>query len=327
MASYVGAANGKTTPVRETRGVSALWDSNWNGLRARWNPSATATTLWCDALPLTSGQSGVVDGGFDELRQAAAEWSNVPGADGAEIRYSAPQAYGATCPSAGQVNSGQVVVSLDDTAATGAALSCGEGGVLGIGAWLTDNSSHTWRSESYQTIKAGMVWVRRVDCSEYPTDLFRAVLLHGLGNTLGLSNSEGFGSPHDFDPIDNTNGVMVGFFAWNNVPYGLGSDDLQGACWLYGWCGQPGLQLQAAFTFQNPAYRGQQVVFENRSTGMWGSQRWDFGDGSTSEGLSWHTYTHAGRYTVTLTVTDYRNMAITSTATQQISVLTDLSRC
>ncbi len=322
---YVGAATGRTIPVRESRGVTTLWDSKWNLDRARWSPSATAQTYACDVQNATWGQGGVTEGGYPLLAQATTEWSTVP-KDGVVIHYDVPIRLEGTCPTTPEVNSGQVVIALDDTTMTGPALACGEGGVLGLGAWLTDNSTNSWKNETYKTIKAGQAWVRRVDCSVYPENLFNAVVLHVLGNTLGLSNSDVSTNANDVDPLDNLGGVMVSTFGLV-PPSGLNSDDMDGACWLYGRCGETTEGLQAAFYFPNPWYKGAAVPFSDRSRGTPTTWAWNFGDGSpvVTNANPTHTYAAAGRYTVSLTVTrTVAGQVQTSTVTQTISILTDI---
>lgn len=330
MTAYVGEPSGATAPAREARGLTALWDSSWNTQRARWSPSATATTYACDMMPASYGQAGVDDGdgGRATLVAAAGEWSNVPyQAKGAEIFYNAPVFLDGACPQTAQVSSGSVVVAFDDTSMfNGTPIGCAAQGNLAIGAWLTDGSSHQWKGETYQTVKAGQVWVRQSSCAAYPTDLFHAVLLHGLGNTLGLSNSDISQNANDVDPTDNLKGVMVSTFG-ATPPAGLGSDDIDGACWLYGPCGSTQEPLQAAFYFPNPVYRGTAVQFVDRSRGTPKTWAWTFGDGlpgATTPNPT-HTYAAPGSYQVTLTVTRTVNGAVeTSSIAQRISVLTDL---
>lgn len=331
MTAYVGEPHGATVPVRETRGLTALWDSNWNTQRARWSPSATATTYACDMVSASYGQAGVNDGdgGHLTLISAVSTWSTVPNqAKGAEIFYNVPVFLDGACPQTAQVNSGQVVVAFDDTSMfNGTAIGCAAQGNLAIGAWLTDGTSNQWKGETYQTVRAGQVWVRRTDCAVYPTDLFYAVLLHGLGNTLGLSNSDLSQNANDVDPSDNLKGVMVSTFG-ATPPAGLGSDDIDGACWLYGPCGNTQEPLQAAFYFANPVYRNTLVQFTDRSRGTPQTWSWTFGDGSAAATTPnpTHTYTAPGSYEVTLTVTRTVNSAVeTSSITQRISVLTDLA--
>lgn len=331
MTAYVGEPHGATVPVRETRGLTALWDSSWNTQRARWSPSATATTYACDMMPASYGQAGVDDGdgGRATLVAATGEWSNVPyQAKGAEIFYNAPVFLDGACPQTAQVNSGSVVVAFDDTSMfNGTPIGCAAQGTLAIGAWLTDGTSHAWKGETYQTVKAGQVWVRQSTCAAYPTDLFHAVLLHGLGNTLGLSNSDVSQNANDVDPSDNLKGVMVSTFG-ATPPAGLGSDDIDGACWLYGPCGDTQEPLQAAFYFPNPVYRDTLVQFVDRSRGTPKTWAWTFGDGSPGATTPnpTHTYTAPGSYQVTLTVTRTVNSVVeTSSIAQRISVLTDLA--
>lgn len=325
---YVGTARGTTRPVIESRGLAALWDSSWNGQRARWSPAATAQTMACDAFPSTEGQGAVAGGGLADLAQAAAEWSTVPfEAKGAVISYAAPGPISATCPQTPAVSSGQVVVAFDDTSMFGdAPVGCGAEGVLAIGAWLTDGTSHSWKGETYQTVKAGQVWVRRTSCAAYPSSLFYPVLLHGLGSTLGLSNSDVSRNANDVDPTDDAAGVMVTTFG-NPPPSGLGSDDIDGACWLYGKCGETTEPLQAAFFFPNPVYRGTSVSFTDRSRGTPATWEWAFGDGTTATTPNpAHVYAKPGSYEVSLRVTRTVGTNVeASSVAQRISVLTDLA--
>ena len=82
-------------------------------------------------------------------------------------------------------------------------------------------------------------------------------------------------------------------------------------------------ELKADFNF-SPAQPevGQEVQFTDRSTGggTITSWEWDFGDGTTStEQNPTHTYSAAGEYTVTLTVTD--DTGASDTASKTITVV------
>lgn len=66
------------------------------------------------------------------------------------------------------------------------------------------------------------------------------------------------------------------------------------------------------------------VGFQSQSSGG-DTYHWDLGDGSTStEESPSHTYTSAGVYTVTLTVTDSHDCVIGATTTMQVTVMDDV---
>ena len=78
-----------------------------------------------------------------------------------------------------------------------------------------------------------------------------------------------------------------------------------------------------SFTPSNPAV-GEAIEFTDESTddGMIASREWDFDDGTTASGAEVsHTYSEAGDYTVSLTVTD--DEGATATTSQTVTVASD----
>ena len=268
------------------RGVSALWDDHWcpSGIpgtcgtaftRYRWlDPTASVRT--CDENPVTTGQWGVDGGGGAEVTRAVDLWT----ADAASgVNYTAGLPLGGTCDPNQVPSAGQVVLYLDDLSVFGGtAVSCPwpEGGLVALGAVVTDGSTHAHKGDVYTTIRAGVGWLRRFSSTScttrgYPKDLFTTVTAHVLGSTLGLTNADKTRNPNDTDPSDDANALMASVYAAVPYPW-LGSDDRAALCHLYGSCTvQP---LEAKFfvpVVLSAAGAGgsqfsSEITFTNRST-------------------------------------------------------------
>jgi len=247
--AYVVAKEaGRLTQVRE-RGVSALWDDHWcpNGApgtcgnsfdRYRW-VDPTATVRYCDEDPVTTGQGGVPIGGISDIQNAVALWTNDAGSD---IFYSYAPPVEGTCNPAAIPSVDTVPLYLDDLVMFGGtAITCpfNNGGVIAIGAVVTDQSYHAFKGTTYRTIRAGIGWLRRADGScalgSYGSAVFQTVVAHVLGSTLGLTNANLTRNPNDTNPDDDRFALMVSSYLATPSPF-LGTDDREAICYLYGDC-------------------------------------------------------------------------------------------
>ncbi len=247
-AYVVGQPMGALSQVRE-KGMSALWDDHWcpNGApgtcgtafdRYRW-VDTTATVRTCDEEPSSNGQRGVPAGGVYDVPNAVDLWTNDAGSD---IRYSYAGTTPGTCNPAAIPAAGTVPLYLDDIAMFGGTpIACpfDGGGVIAIGAVVTDQSVHAFKGTTYRTIRAGIGWLRRMDpecgVAPYPSSTFQTVVAHVLGSTLGLTNANLTRNPNDTNPDDDRFALMISKYLTVPSPF-LGSDDREGICYLYGSC-------------------------------------------------------------------------------------------
>ncbi len=254
--SYLAANRTDLRPAGASGPYSPLWDSRWcadgtmtcaNPISARWTNNASASLWWCDEDASTLGEGGVDGGGLAQFTQAMQFWDNT--APQANINLSR----GVDCvtyeccgdPSAYPPR-GQIKFYLDDLSQPefqGSPISCPLtlGGVLGIGSWLTDGSTHTWKGQSWKSIAAGVGWVRKASCgtTAYPANVYTNIITQMIGTTLGLSNADLSINATDTIPTDDADAIMVTFLSIQRGT-GLGADDVAGACYLYGNCSSSG---------------------------------------------------------------------------------------
>lgn len=104
-------------------------------------------------------------------------------------------------------------------------------GVVGCGG-PKGGGSHAHRGETWGTITGGEVWLRRFSSpNQLSSALIEAVLVHELGHSLGFGHSDQDASPHDTCRGDENGAIMRSSVGSNSS---LGSDDQDGARWLYG---------------------------------------------------------------------------------------------
>jgi hypothetical protein len=217
-----------STPLRPegTHGIGALWASvpDPPNTPARWSP-ATATVGYVDDDLSTLNQSGVVGGGLTEFAAALATWNNDPTST---ISYTATA-----------LPNPNVTVHFDNTSQTpfgGTGIPCSLG-LLGLGgpSWIV--TTYTFKGDTYRPANGGVVYMRRWDCADftYASNAFQNGLTHELGHTLGLNHPDQFQSPHDSTSDDVSSAVMISISDYNR-PVGLGHDDREALCWLYGAC-------------------------------------------------------------------------------------------
>ncbi|HKC24111.1 MAG TPA: hypothetical protein VKF32_05180 [Thermoanaerobaculia bacterium] len=215
-----------STPLRPegTKGIGALWVSIIDTAfmphnPVRWNP-ATANVGFVDDDLTTLNQSGVADGGLTEFTASLATWNNDPTST---IAYTAA------------VVSLNVTVHWDNVSQFGGTgIPCSLG-TLGLGGPSYSSTTHTFKGDTYHPITGGVVYMRRWDCADpYLSSAFQNGLTHELGHTLGLNHPDQGQSPHD--TTNNASGaVMISISAYDR-PVGLGADDREAICWLYGAC-------------------------------------------------------------------------------------------
>lgn len=261
--SYLAADRTGLRPAGASGSFSPLWDSRWcadgtttcaNPSGARWTNNASASFWWCDEDASSLAEGGVDGGGIVQFAQAMQLWDNT--APQANINLSR----GVDCVShaccgdpAAYPARGQIRFYLDDLSQTefhGTPISCplSDGGVLGVGAWLTDGTTHTWKGQTWKTIVAGVGWVRKADCVSmfYPANIYTNIITHMIGTTLGLSNSDLSRNAADSNPADDLGSIMATTFSWQRAT-GLGTDDVSAVCYLYGNCGPAGTVNTALF--------------------------------------------------------------------------------
>ncbi len=246
---YLGTAKGEVLPVRQR--MEPQWDDNWcagytydpalgcspgDTVRFRWNNGAAASVSYCSEDPLLSGQSAVAGGGISQIQTAVSLWNGASSA----ITYGFPVARPGACDPSAIPPAGEVRIILNGLFMFGSPVRCPfeEGGVIGMGAPVTDNTVHAWKGSNYKTIRAGLAWIRAFDCLEgsFTESLFQDAVTHELGHTLGLSHADKSRSPNDFFPGDDLLSVMVSNYSAERSPNGLGTDDAGAACFLYGTC-------------------------------------------------------------------------------------------
>ena len=249
--TYFAADRTDLKPIGAAGSDSVQWDSRWcpdggvscsNFSRARWTNNASASVTWCDEDPSTLGQNGVTGGGQTEFTAAMQLWNATAPQASINLSRGVDCATAECCDPAGLPTRGHIKIYLDDLSQPeflGVAAACpsSSGGLLGIAAWLTDGTTHTWKSETWKTVVGGVGWVRKASCAAdaYPSSVYENVITHLLGTTLGLSNSDLSRHPADTDPTDYLTSVMVSTYLQGRS-VGLGTDDIAAACYLYGNC-------------------------------------------------------------------------------------------
>lgn len=234
--------------------ISPQWDSKWcpdgtytctDFSRARWTNEVNASVMWCDEDATTLGQGGVTGGGEVEFDQAMQFWNEAPQAN-IHLSHGVDCATSECCDPTGFPARGHIKIYLDDLSQpefqnTPIACPMTSGGILGVAAWLTDGTSHTWKGETWKTVAAGVGWIRKAACGTggYPSSSYTNIVTHMIGTTLGLSASDMSRHPADSNPADDLDAIMVSMWLAGRGT-GLGTDDIAAACYLYGNCVSPG---------------------------------------------------------------------------------------
>ncbi len=357
--AYVATPKGEVKPAKVK--ITPLWDDNWcagyaydpaagctpgQTTRFRWNTAAfggpSPAVNYCSADPSKTGQSAVLQGGIAQIQAAVSQWNSTD----STIKYGTPTAAGGTCNPSSIPAADTVRIFLNDlTMFGGVPVRCPlyEGGAIGMGAPVTDNNTHTWKGQQYKNIRAGIAWIRKFDCVEgsFTQTLFQDAITHELGHTLGTTHAEASRSQHDGVPGDDWLSVMISNYSKERAVTGLGSDDRDVACFLYGSCGEaPSQPPVARFSWGvngSPgvikAKVGDNVQFTDESFNQPSTWEWSFGDPSASIArVPDHTlmssesyfsrnpvrsFMKPGTYTVTLRVSNSRG---SSTASHPVQV-------
>jgi PKD repeat protein len=299
---YWAAPNGPLTlSLQPTSGsIVPLW-SNLTGSLFRWESFSGADVGYVDddtsdeATKPPGPQTGVVGGGLSEIQAAVATWNND---SSSTISYHYAGA-----------GSNAVSIDLDNVSQFGGSgIPCSLG-TIGLGG-VNFSGSHVFKGESYMTITGGNIWMRRWDCtsSSYLNSAFQNAVTHELGHVLGLGHPDTDNSPHDLTPNDISGALMISLGQYTR-PTGLGSDDIEGVCYLYGTCTGAAAGPVAKFTFSpSSPQAGATVNFTDLSSGSPSSWSWNFGDpgsgpsNTSSQQNPSHLFSASGHYSVQLSV-------------------------
>ena len=183
----------------------------------------------------STGQDGLPNGGFNELRNALQLWTNEPNTN---VRY----VYAGTIGSrAGFTFDGVNLVSFSDPQNDlGDPFTCITGGVLAAAGPWTNGTTHTFRGERFTNIlEADMVTNRGIACTVGTDRVGEEVFAHEFGHTLGLSHSCGDGPSGPCNTGRKDDALMRAFVHGDNRGASLRADDREGLAVLYSGGGSP----------------------------------------------------------------------------------------
>ncbi|HKF43927.1 MAG TPA: hypothetical protein VKG01_12555 [Thermoanaerobaculia bacterium] len=236
--------------LRSSPGVKPLWvniggpePGNCGGqpclFRWYWDTGASP-----NGVISTSGTQTNLTGGADPIagvQNAVDKWHAVAGSD---VRYSGVSSSTTVSPS-GAVPSeataaGNVTVFLDalssyDNGATWTtAIGCG-GGVLGLGGPGPSSGPKIFKGENnYYAPTTGTVSIRKVTCGTgYLNAVYRSVVLHELGHTLGLGHPDQGTSTHSTTSSTDWNNAVMHSVVPPSNPDTPQTDDIQAIQYYY----------------------------------------------------------------------------------------------
>jgi hypothetical protein len=207
-----------------------MWN-NLGGTLSRWPTGASVSIGYVDddtsdeQAGGTGPQARVSDGGggLTQLENAVAWWNNDASSN-VNLSFSA--------------GSRAVTIHTDNVSefSGGTGIPCSLG-VVGLTSVAWSSRNQTYKGESYRTLLGADVYLRRWDCSSstYLKTAFENVATHELGHSLGLAHPDQGTSPHDHTSGDVADAVMISTGDYNRHT-GLGTDDVEGICYLYGAC-------------------------------------------------------------------------------------------
>ena len=315
-------------------GPTPNWNSSWgpSGTAFRWNGTPTASVSVRNEVPSYGGQSGVAGSGGGlvyEFGNAIGWWKDN---SSSTIAYTRGTDSTGTYDPANLPGPGAVLVYANNISQFGGTpVTACDGtysGVLAIGAVLTDMGTHTYKGFTWTNVLAGIGWVREILCTpgSVKSNDFENMMTAVLGNTLGLSNNPQARHAADVIPGDESYAVMNVTFNGTRPP-GLGSDDQDAVCFMYGACDPlkpPTNPPVAAFMPPPlPMTKGVAGIFNDTSTGSPTSWSWNFGDGSalvTTRSPA-YAFGKVGDFSVQLLVT---NSAGSSSLSWPVAVKTNM---
>ena len=324
-----------------TGGKTPLWNSGWGTSRqqARWNPFPVASVIASNTSTSIVGQSGVAGtgGGLNyEFYNAINWWNRDPLSD---IKYTrGPDRFGGFDPY-NLPDRGEVVVFLNDLSQfVTPVIDCDKAwaGVIAMGGWLTDGSVHSYKRTPWGTILAGIGWMRRIDCpaGALPSNVFENATTAVLGNSFGLTTNPQTANEFDTYIGDEQYAVMNAIQDVNRGA-GLGSDDLDAVCFLYGACDPmnpaPDRPVAGFTLFPTPAVKGGNTSFRDLTTGEPTLWSWEWREGAGGSGALAGTSTARNPVFVFPKVGFYQgkvaatNAKGTSIATGPVEVRTNLA--
>ena len=201
------APAGELQPVRHNDRKSET--PTWSNIGGLWRYNNNATAGW--------QTDGVANGGrgVAESNAALAIWTNDPLST---INFS-------------MGGSNQIHLEAIESPCGWSTPLPASLGVVGCGG-PKGGGGDMHRGESWGTITGGEVWLRRFSSpNQLSSSLIQAVLVHELGHSLGFGHSDQDASPHDTCRGDENGAIMRSSVGSSSS---LGSDDQDGARWLYG---------------------------------------------------------------------------------------------
>ena len=187
----------------------------------------------------TSGTQSNLTGGSDGIsgvQNAVDKWHAVAGSD---VRYSGVT--NGTAPGLLEAQAaGNVTVFLDavssyDNGATWSTpIGCG-GGVLGLGGPSSSSGPRTFKGDgNYYPVNVGTVSIRKVTCGTgYLVAVYRSVVLHELGHTLGLGHPDQATSTHSTTSSTDWNNAVMHSVVPPSNPDTPQTDDIQAIQYYY----------------------------------------------------------------------------------------------